>query len=316
MENFWQKLKKPILGLSPMDGVTDEPMRQIQVSIAKPDVLYTEFVSAEGFIRKPNVFKKTLYFKENERPIVAQVFGSEAEAFYEAILQISEMGFDGIDLNMGCPAKNILGKGGGGALIGNFFLVEKIINESLEAIKKSGKNISLSIKTRIGQKEIVTKEWFTFLSQFSIDEVTIHGRLLSQGHSGEVFWEEIQKAAEILHSKNILCLGNGGIKKISEAKEKSKKFGLDGVLIGQAALGNPWIFKENYQVSKNEILETIVNHAREAAEFYPENRFVTVLKHFGWYPKGFENCVKLKIELLQTRNFSQVKEVISRFKDN
>jgi len=313
---FWQKLKKPIIGLSPMDGVTDEPMRQIQVSVAKPDVLYTEFVSVEGFVRKREVFEKTLFFKENERPIVAQIFGYTPEAFYESILQIRKLEFDGIDLNMGCPAKNVLGKGGGGGLIGNFSLVEKIINKSSEAIKKSGKDIALSIKTRISKKEIITKEWFTFLSQFPIEEVTIHGRLLSQGHRGEVFWEEIQKAAEILHSKNIICLGNGGIKNLTEAKEKSEKFNLDGVLIGQAALGNPWLFKDNYHPAKKEILKTIVNHAKKAEEFYPKNRFVTVLKHFGWYSKGFENCVKLKVELLQTRNLSEVKKVISHYKDN
>lgn len=296
-----------------MDGTTDEPMRQIQAVVAKPNVLFTEFVSAEGFTRNPAAFLKKLAFKENERPIVTQIFGYTPEAFYESIIKISQMGFDGIDINMGCPAKNILDKGGGGALIGNFDLAGKIIEKSLEAIKKTKTNIPLSVKTRIGQNEIITQEWFSFLSQYSLSEVTVHGRRLKQGHSGEVNWEEIHQAREILPRKGIVCLGNGGIKSIKEAKEKAEKYNLDGVLIGQAALGNPWVFKENYQPTKEERLRTIVKHAKLTEEFYPPERFMTILKHFCWYPKGFPGCKDLKIELLKTRNLNEVREVIKKF---
>jgi len=296
-----------------MDGITDEPMRQIQAVVAKPNVLFTEFVSAEGFTRNPAAFLKKLAFKENERPIVTQIFGYTPEAFYESIIKISQMGFDGIDINMGCPAKNILGKGGGGALIGNFDLAGKIIEKSLEAIEKTKTNIPLSVKTRIGQNEIITQEWFSFLSQYPLSEVTVHGRRLKQGHSGEVNWEEINHASEILPRKGIVCLGNGGIKSIKEAREKAEKYNLDGVLIGQAALGNPWVFKENYQPTKEERLRTIVKHAKLTEDFYPPERFMTILKHLGWYPKNFENCIRLKVELLRTRNLNQVLKVIENF---
>ena len=314
MNNFWQGLEKPIIGLAPMDGVTDEPMRQIQCSVFKPDVMYTEFVSVEGFARNPDVFKKTLFFQENEKPIVVQLFGYTPELFYEAVQEIVEMNFDGIDLNMGCPAKNVLQKGGGGALIGSYKLSEKIIKKSLEAIEKSKKNISLSVKTRVGKDKIITREWFSFLCEFPVSEVTVHGRLLKEGDSGKVFWEEIGKAADISHDKGIVCLGNGGIKSIIEAKEKARNFGLDGVLIGQAALGNPWLFKEGYFPTKEEILQTIIQHSQLVSDFYPPERFVTVLKHLSWYPKGFPNCTKLKVELLKARNHAQVVETIEKFK--
>jgi tRNA-dihydrouridine synthase len=313
MDNFWQKIKKPIVGLAPMDGVTDEPMRQIQVSVAKPDVLYTEFISAEGFVRNPQAFEKTLTFQENERPIICQIFGYTPGAFYESILKVAQMGFDGIDLNMGCPARKVLGKGGGGALIGCYELAGKIIEKSLEAIEKTKTNLPLSVKTRIGQKEIITKEWIDFLSQYPLSEITIHGRPLNQGVSGPVNWEKIKQAGEIAHGRNIICLGNGGIKSMKEGREKAKKFGLDGVLIGQAALGNPWAFREDYQPTKEDILKTIVEHARLAAEFYPAERFVTVYKHFGWYPRGFKNSKRLKVELLKTKKLDEVLEVIARF---
>ena len=316
MENFWKTLKKPIIGLAPMDGVTDEPMRQIQCSIVKPSVLYTEFVSVEGFARKPEAFQKTLFFQENERPIIVQLFGYTPELFYEAISQMKEMNFDGIDINMGCPAKSVLQRGGGGALIGNYDLAGRIIEKSLEAIKESKKEISLSVKTRIGKDKIITREWISFLCGFPISEITVHGRLLKEGNSGEVNWEKIKVAGEIAHNKEIVCLGNGGIKSFSEARQKTNNFGLDGVLIGQAALGNPWFFKENYVPVKEEILQTIIEHSRLVNDFYPPKRFVTVLKHLGWYPKGFPNCIKLKVELLKCKNLNQVIETVKKFKED
>ena len=120
--------------------------------------------------------------------------------------------------------------------------------------------------------------------------------------------------AAILKEKKIVSLGNGGVKSISDAYQICNKFGLDGILIGQAALGNPWAFKKDYTASKDEILDTILKHAKYVSEFYPPERFVTVLKHFGWYPKSFENCTKLKIELLKTRNYDEVEEVIAKFR--
>ncbi|PIS14519.1 hypothetical protein COT64_02260 [Candidatus Shapirobacteria bacterium CG09_land_8_20_14_0_10_39_12] len=112
----------------------------------------------------------------------------------------------------------------------------------------------------------------------------------------------------------MICLGNGGIKSIKEGASLSIKYGLDGVLIGQAALGNPWVFKEGYIVSKEDILAIILKHAKLVEAFYTNDRFVTVRKHFGWYPKGFPNCIKLKTELLKTNNYHEVKSVLDKFR--
>jgi len=314
-KNFWQQLKKPIIGLAPMDGVTDEPMRQIQCLIAKPDVVYTEFISVEGFVRKPEVFLKKLTFKENERPVVAQVFGETPDDFYSVLKQLCQMGFDGIDINMGCPAKSVLQRGGGAALVGDYQPAEKIIKKSLEAIEDSGEKVPLSVKTRISENPLKTKKWFSFLSKFTLAEVTVHGRRLKQGNAGPVNWEEIILASEILKTKRILCLGNGGIKSIAEAREKCKKYNLDGILIGQAALGNPWIFRQDFQPTKKEILAIILKHAELVWNFYGEKGFVTVLKHFGWYPKGFKGAKNLKRELLKTKNLKEAKRVIVKFSD-
>jgi len=314
MSNFWLSLKKPIVGLAPMDGVSDEPMRQVQITIAKPDVIYTEFISAEGFVKKPEAFKLKLAFKENERPIVAQIFGSTPTAFAQTVSALAEMGFDGIDINMGCPARSILEKKGGGALIGNYSLASAILENSLTALAKAKIKLPLSVKTRIGQKKPITKEWIGFLARYKLAEITLHGRLLTQGLSGPVNWEEIKKGAEIAHQKDIIFLGNGGIRSLAEAREKIGQTRVDGVLIAQAALGNPWIFRENYSPSSEEILETIWHHAQLTAKFYPSKKFVTILKHFSWYPRQFPESKKLKLALLQTRSLEEVKEVISKFK--
>lgn len=312
MNNFWTELNKPIIGLAPMDGVTDYPRRQIQVSVSKPDVMYTEFVSVEGFIRNPRAFERKLYFKENERPLVVQLFGYTPKAFYETILEICNLEFDGIDLNMGCPAKSVLGKGGGGALIGNYALVEKIINSSINAIKKSGQKIPLSVKTRIGIEKPITEDWFSFLSDFPLAEVTVHGRLLKQGNFGPVNWGEIEKASDFLKTKNIIVMGNGGVKSINDANLTAKKYALDGILIAQAACGNPWVFNGRIP-TKEQILQTIIEHTKLVSNFYDQKGFVTILKHLSWYPRGFPHSKKLKVELLKAKNSKDVEKIIDNF---
>ncbi len=313
MANFWKSLKRPIVGLSPMDGITDRPMRQIQVSIAKPDVFFTEFVSVEGFLRNPEPFERKISFLKNEQPIIAQVYGCTPADFYLAVKKIARLGFSGIDINMGCPAKRQVDRKSGGGLIGNYLLAEEIIQNSLKAIKDSGKQLPLSVKTRIGVKEPAVKKWIGFLSQFPLSLITVHGRLLKNKHSGPVDWKEIGKARKILKNKGILCLGNGGVKSIDWAEKYSREYGLDGVLIGRGAWGNPWAFKRDYKPSVGEILKTVRIHADKVAKFYDPESFVTVRKHFARYVKGFDGAKALKIKLLEAKSSKEVGKILSSF---
>lgn len=292
-----------------MDGVTDYPMRQIQCQVAKPDVMYTEFIQVEGFSRKPKIFSQKLFFKENEHPIVAQVVGVDPLAFYTTVKVIANMGFDGIDINMGCPNKDVVSRGAGGGLIGNYSQVEKIINQCLEALDNK---LPLSVKTRIISDPTANKEWFSFLSKFPLAEITIHGRPIKQMQSGEVNWETIKQGAEIVKKKNIVCLGNGGIKSIPEAKQLCQQYQLDGVLIGQSALGNPWIFKSDDKPTKQEILDTLLKHGHLANDFYGPKKYLTILKHYSWYPRGFDGVKELRINLLKTRTLEETASVIAR----
>ena len=301
--SFWNKLSKPIVGLAPMDGITDEPMRQIQVGVAKPDLIYTEFVSAEGLVREPQYFVKTLQYKKNEQPIVAQLFGNKPEMFAQALPSLVKMGFAGVDINMGCPAKNVLGQGGGGALIGDYETVEQII-------KAASGYLPLSVKTRIGKSIEETQQWFEFLAGLPIQAVAIHGRKVSQKMQGVVDWEQIGSGVEIFRRKKIIYLGNGGISSVNEAREKIKKYKLDGVLIGQAALGNPWVFREDYVPTKEERLKIMLKHACLVWDYYGEKGFVKMRKHFCWYCSGFVGSKKLKVALLKTKSLSEVESLL------
>lgn len=296
--NFWKKLTKPIIGLAPMDGVTDYTMREIYSEIAKPDVIFTEFVSAEGIVRESEKLLRSLKFSDKERPIVAQLFGEDPDSFKKAVKIIKDLEFDGVDINMGCPARKVMLRKAGGALIENYDLSEKIILACLGAAQ----NFSVSVKTRISEER-----WYRFLSKFDLSAVTIHGRYLKQGNTGEVNWEEINRAGKILKEKNIVVLGNGGVLNKNDGILKCKEYDLDGVLIGKAALGNPWIFSEEV-FDKNDILKIIERHAKIGT--YP-----FILKHFGWYAKGFTGAKELRTELLKTRSFEETKKVLEKYYD-
>ena len=312
--NFWKILRKPIIGLAPMDGITDWPTRQIQISVAKPDVIFTEFIGAEFMINKPEKLKRKISFSENERPIVAQIVGYMPDAFATTVKKIIEEGFDGIDLNLGCPARSIMHRGAGAALIGNFHDTAEIIENILRAIdeNKSRGKIPFSVKTRINKDRDMTAKWFEFLTEFPLDAIIIHGRKPHQGLTGDVDWKELEFVSEIIKSKNILCIGNGGITSLEHGREMCEKHNLDGVLIGQAALGNPWIFRE-IKPEVAEILHIIKKHAELAWEFYGQRGFPSVIKHFKWYCKNFSGSKKLRAALLKTKTLQEVMSILSMF---
>ncbi len=280
--SFWRHLPTPIVGLAPMDGVTDAAFRQIVAIHGRPDVVFTEFTNVGDICLGKGMGFETLRYSEFERPIVAQVYGKEPALFYQAAQIICELGFDGLDINMGCPSKNVAASGSGAGLIRTPELALKIIASTKEGIKdwsegqtlKDGgvkssiirkthaeqhqrqgpistsvrQALPVSVKTRLGFDKVIIDEWSECLAEGGPEVISIHGRTLAQMYKGEADWEAIRLASRIIQGKGILALGNGDIRSPQDAIYRIHSSAVDGVLIGRGALGNPWIFQEKIAI--------------------------------------------------------------------
>jgi len=194
---FWHTIKKPIIGLSPMDGITDPAFRAVVDVIGHPDILYTEFVSADGLVRN-NKLLRTFTTHKTKTPLVGQLFGKDPKAMEEAAhILIEQTPVVGIDINMGCPSHKVAQHGSGAALIRTPELAKTIVFKIRDVITKSKKPIGLSVKTRVGYDTAITTDWISFLTNLPIDAIALHGRTLKQQYGGRASWEEIQIAAEL-----------------------------------------------------------------------------------------------------------------------
>lgn len=310
--NFWDELyreKEVILGLSPMDGVTDAPFRYMVGKYGDPDILFTEFVNVDALhyatgARRERLLKTLLLVKQGPYE-VAQVFGKTPELFVEAAGLIEELGFDGIDINMGCPAHKVEENGCGAGLIRTPELAQEIIK-----VVKAATKLPVSIKTRIG---VVDKsemeEWISALMEVAPVAISLHGRTLKQMYTGLADWDTIGRAAEIVHKRGGKILGNGDVKSREEALARAKQYGLDGILIGRAAEGNPAIFRGEEEISIEQKLSWAIEHARKYEEIFPDS-FMPMRKHLAWYCSGFPGAVELRMKLMQANSAGEVEEII------
>lgn len=348
---FWSKLKKPLIGLSPMDGVTDQPYRHIQKKYGQPDIIYTEFATVEGFCKGVTTPLKDFIFDENQRPIIAQIYGKTPQFFRETATAVSQLGFDGIDINMGCPAKSVANGGAGAALITTPDLAQKIIRSTQEGVLDwvNGKTVAdcknitpqivqevekrhlnlpqkyqqhptipVSVKTRIGYDRPLINDWLSTLLETNPVAIAVHGRTLRQGYGGEADWEVIGKAVEMAKDSSTLILGNGDIGSKKQALEKVINYGVDGVLIGRASFGNPWIFTDNpTKVTIQQKAQVALEHAQLYEKTFKQDKkysFLPMRKHLGWYMKSFDKAKKVRQELMQTNSSQDVIEILDRYK--
>ncbi len=326
------------MGLAPMDGVTDAPMRYITAKYGRPDVMFTEFVSADGLKRvtggnklslaSRNSLLRHLRFDEIERPVVAQLFGGDPESFFEVTKLIVKMGFDGVDINMGCPAKKVAGRGEGAGLIKNPELAGEIIAAVKRGVKEAtklrsyeatnlGKNmeIPVSVKTRIGFEK-VDPEWWKFLATQDLAAVTVHGRTFKQLYQGEADWEAIGEAATLIKQSGAVFLGSGDVRDRAHGSLLSAQYGVDGALIGRGAMGNPWIFDPNFQFTNSNFqlrLKVAIEHARKFEEVFPNDRFFIMRKHLSWYARGFDGASELRQKLVLCNSADEVEKAVKRF---
>lgn len=299
MTNFWIKLPKPFTVLAPMENVTDFAFREIVATVlSKPDVMFTEFTNVDALNSKG--YKKTIHrfkFDKTQRPIVAQIWGTNPDNFYKSTQIAEKMGFDGIDINMGCPVRAVIKIGACSALINNRPLVKEII----EATRKGSNKLPISVKTRIGGKEVVTEDWITFLLEQKLSAITIHGRTARQLSDVPANWEEIAKAVKIKNkiSPNTIIVGNGDVKNYGDVKEKSEKYGVDGVMIGRGIFSNPWVFEKKPKIhSQDEYKDVLKKHLNIYDNTIHYDKFK---KFFKMYVNNFDGASDLRSKFMETK---------------
>ena len=298
-----------------MDGITDAPFRNITDIYGKPDIIYTEFISVKGLILGRPAIQRMLLCHKTNTTMIAQFFGNEPEYFYQAAQVAMEKGYDGIDINMGCPDKSVFNRGGGSGLILQPKLAKEIISSVKKAVRDSAKKLNIqkyipvSVKTRTGYKIPQTKEWISQLLEAEPDVICLHARTFVQKYSGRADWEQIGIAADLARPTKTKIFGNGDIKSRQQALEKIKQYNLAGVLIGRAALGNPWIFKGIVPTTV-ERFKVVLEHCKKFTEFFPASDFSIMRKHLAWYIKDFPHAAEVRNQLMRVNNIDDVKKII------
>jgi tRNA-dihydrouridine synthase len=344
--NFWQQLQKPIMVLAPMADVTDAAFRRLIAKYGKPDVMWTEFVSADGLflgpakdiceqliaghITREEFFSraeaqvegtfgliKDLEYTEAERPIVAQFFTSKPEMMRKAARLAAKLGFDGVDINMGCPDKSIEKQGAGAGLIKNPALAIQIIH----AAKEGAGELPVSVKTRIGYNKNELETWLPMLLGAEPALITIHARTRKEMSLVPARWEHVARGAEIRDAwrgeggeKSItLIFGNGDVKNVEHARVLAQESNADGVMLGRAIFGTPWLFSSSFAPSIPEKLRILIEHTNLFAKLLPHKSFAIMKKHFKAYVNGWDGAKELRTSLMECNSAEKVEKVIEEY---
>ncbi len=318
---FWEKIKRPIFCLAPMADVTDCAFRQLiaKHSAAKDErdygrVFWTEFVSADG-LAHPKAREKLLIdfkYSEAERPIVAQIFGANEENIREAARLAAELGFDGVDINMGCPDRSIEKQGAGACMIKNPELARKIIR----AARGGAPGLPVSVKTRVGYNK-VELDWLREILKEELPVLTVHLRTRKEMSLVPAHWELMPEIIKIRDeiSPETMIIGNGDVKDIDDGRRKCAEFECDGVMLGRAIFGNPFLFSNKNVLSGVEgQLHVMVEHTKLFEEMLGGYKnFAIMKKHYKAYVNGFEGSKELRMELMEAENASDVEKIVNGF---
>lgn len=323
MENFWKTFQKPIFALAPMEDVTDTSFREIVAGIADTDylhILYTEFTSVDGMnhpVGKIRVGERLLVsntekqlLKQKNIKLIAQIWGNKPELFNKIAREITEeYEFDGLDINMGCPVKNVVKNGCCSALINEPNLAKEIVLATKEAT-----HLPVSVKTRTGIKSHITEVWMEHLLETKPAAVILHGRTQKQQSDGLADWEEISKGRQVrdrIHPETKF-LGNGDVTSVSHGLELCDKHRLDGVMIGRGIFHNPWFFDPKVLFpSKSDKLEQLLFHSRLFEQNWGGKKNLNILKRFyKIYTNDFANAANMRANLMESKTFEEVYRIV------
>lgn len=313
--NFWAELPKPFFILAPMEDVTDVVFRHVVKAAGAPDVFFTEFTNSDSFCHPDGIdsVRGRLTFTEDEQPMVAHIWGDKPEFFREMSMALAEMGFKGIDINMGCPVPNVAERGKGSGLI----LRPEVAAELIEAAKAGG--LPVSVKTRIGFTEKDELEaWISHLLKQDIANLSVHMRTRKEMSKVDAHWDlipEIVKLRDEIAPQTLITI-NGDILDRQMGAELAEKYGVDGIMIGRGIFKNPYAFekeaKEHTPAEMINLLRLQLDLQDQFAEQVPRS-IVGLHRFFKIYVKGFPGANDLRISLMNTKSTAEVRAILDRF---
>jgi nifR3 family TIM-barrel protein len=329
---FWKKVvenaaaeRRPILTLAPMADVTDEAFRRIIAKYSRmgengggPDVMWTEFVSADGLCSPGRkVLLRDLAFSKKEKPIVAQLFTSRPDKMSEAAQLVASLGFDGLDINMGCPDRSIEKQKAGAAMM-------KDLENAISVIKaaRNGTSIPVSVKTRIGYSKVEIDTWIRALLEQKLPALTVHLRTRKEMSDVPAHWELMPDIIKLRNkiSPETLIIGNGDVESMADAENKAKESGCDGIMFGRAIFGNPWLFDHELaarKISIQEKLRVMVEHTELFMKLLGDIKsFAIMKKHYKAYVNGWDGAKELRVKLMEAKDAVEVKVVVENYLAN
>jgi nifR3 family TIM-barrel protein len=315
-QGFWTTLPQPFFALAPMAGVTDAALRRLIALYGKPHVLWTEFVSADGLCSPgQGQLRHSLAYSESERPIVAQLYGANPVMMERAAALVAAWGFDGIDINMGCPDRSIEKRGAGAALSKAPARAQAMIR----AAQRGASGLPVSVKIRLGYDRNELDTWLPALLDAAPAVITIHARTRQEMSRVPAHWEALTHAVALRQRAGsaTYLMGNGDVVDLADARQKARTTGVEGVMLGRAVLGNPWLFRPSWSpaaVPVAERLRGLLEHTWLFTALLGDVKSFDVMKkHYKAYVAGLPGARALLLQLMQTRSGADVEAIVAAF---
>jgi nifR3 family TIM-barrel protein len=326
INGFWEGVKKragtePFFVMAPLADVTDVAFREIIAKYSRmgkkgggPAVLWTEFVSADGLCSPGRkVLERDLAYTEGQRLIVAQLFTGHPKKMREACALARELGFDGIDINMGCPDKSIEKQCAGASMMKDPELARKVI----ESAREGAGDIPVSVKTRIGYNKNEITTWIAFLLELKLPVLTVHLRTRKEMSDVPAHWELMPEIIALRDkiSPDTLIIGNGDALSLDDGRQKAQASGADGVMFGRAIFGNPWLFDtQKKEVAMREKLEVMLEHTLLYEKLLGDiKNFAIMKKHYKAYVNGWDGAKELRAKLMETNSGEEVEKIVKEY---
>jgi len=308
---FWDTLPHPFFVLAPMEGVTDHVFRRVVQQAAAPDFYVTEFTNVTAYANEKgrHSTESRLFVEEGEGPVIAQIWGSIPEHFEIMSRDLAASGkYAGIDINFGCPDKSIVKQGACSALIGN----EPVVADIIKAAKSGG--LPVSVKTRIGIREPITEQWFTFLLKQELAAITVHGRTAKEMSKVPAHWDEIAKVVRLRDAQGVTTkiIGNGDVMDRQHGLLLVNETGVDGIMIGRGIFHEVFAFESTpKEHSPQEYLDLLRLHLDYYEQAQLRGSLASLKRFFKIYIHGFNGAHELRAKLMETKSVEEAKRIIA-----